>query len=125
MRCLFFLGDALNQEIYEETVKSERRTEDITLFDLKAASKEEFYEKCEKRLKCFLDALTAKKKSENDNINFKSNVIENICKARNSKFVSEVGLKETMVSNLASGKSRHSSQVFSKQAEQSQTRDFL
>lgn len=110
-----FLGDALNQEIYEESLKSERRTEDITLFDLKAASKEEFYEKCEKRLKCFLDALTAKKKSENDNINFKSNVIENICKARNSKFVSEVGLKEHMVSYLASGKSRHSSQVFSKQ----------
>ena len=43
-----FLGDALNQEIYEESVKSERRTEDITLFDLKAASKEEFYQKCEK-----------------------------------------------------------------------------
>ena len=45
-----FLGDALNQEIYEESVKSERRTEDITLFDLKAASKEEFYEKCEKKI---------------------------------------------------------------------------
>ena len=35
-----FLGDALNQEIYEESLKSEKRTEDITLFDLKAASKE-------------------------------------------------------------------------------------
>ena len=35
--------------------------------------------------------------------------------ARNSKFNSAVGIKEHMVAYLASGKSRHTSQVFSKQ----------
>ena len=36
-------------------------------------------------------------------------------KARNGKYISEAGLKEHMVSYLASKKARHSSQIFSKQ----------
>ena len=53
--------------------------------------------------------------STNDNLNFKSNAYENILKARNSKFVCTIGMKEHMVVYLSSGKSHHASQVFSKQ----------
>lgn len=51
----------------------------------------------------------------NENLNFKSNAYENILKARNGKFISEAGIKEHMVTYLASGKSRHASQKNSNQ----------
>ena len=64
----------------------------------------------------FIDALTARKVyTNNECVNFKYNAYENILKARNSKFVSDVGLKEHMVSYLSSGKAIHNTQVFSKQ----------
>ena len=75
------------------------------------ANKTVFYNSCDDRLKCFIDALTARNMNSNDDLNFKSNVYENMLKARNSKFVSEIGIKEHMLS----GKSLHASQVFSKQ----------
>ena len=63
--------------------------------------------------------MTAKsretRRDDNDNVNFKYNAYENILKARNSYFISDVGLKEHMVSYLSSGKARHNTQVFSKQ----------
>ena len=52
---------------------------------------------------------------KDNNLNYKSNVYENILKARNSKYVSKVGLKEHMVTYLSSNKSRNSTEVFSKQ----------
>ena len=83
-------------------------------------SKSELYNNCNERLRCFIDSLTVKKfskfnQSTNDNLNFKSNAYENILKARNSKFVWMIGMKEHMVVYLSSGKSHHASQVFSKQ----------
>ena len=43
------------------------------------------------------------------------NVIENIYKARNFNFVSDVGISESVISYFASDKSKHNSQVISKQ----------
>ena len=63
-----------------------------------------------------MHSLTAKKKYGGDEcVNFKYNAVENIFKARNAKYVSDIGLKEHMVSYLSSEKAIHSSQVFSKQ----------
>ena len=75
----------------------------------------DLYNKCDERLQSFIDALTARLKSDHENINFKANIYDNILKARNSKYFSPSGVKEHMVSYLSSGKSMHTSQVFSKQ----------
>ena len=48
-----------------------------------------------------------------ENLNFKSNVYENILKARNQYYCSKTGLKEYMVSYLASGKAIYAGQVLS------------
>ena len=109
-----YLGNCLNDDMYKASTTTGRNLSDMNLEDLKEAKKCEFYHKCDKRLKSFLDHLT-KKQYHDENVNFKSNVYENILKARNSKYVSKVGLKEHMVTYLASGKSRHATQVFSKQ----------
>ena len=83
--------------------------------DLKALNKTSFYESTDKRLKVFIHKLTEKTSYVKENMDFKSNAYENILKARNGKFISEAGIKEHMVTYLASGKSRHSTQIFSKQ----------
>ena len=57
------------------------------------------------RLKAFIDSLTTKTVYNNEDINFKSNVYENILKSRNHMYVSKVGLNEHMVAYLSSGKS--------------------
>ena len=113
---LSFLGHSLNDIVYNATKNLQIRHSDFNLDDLKTANKKEFYKASDKRLQSFIDNLTQKKEQpDNENINFKSNIVENILKARSKNYVSEVGLKEHMVSYLASGKSIHSSQIFSKQ----------
>ena len=111
-----FLGHSLNEVVYNATKNLQIRHSDFNLDDLKTANKKQFYKASDKRLQSFIDNLTQKKQqSDNENINFKSNIVENILKARCKNYVSEAGLKEHMVSYLASGKSIHSSQIFSKQ----------
>ena len=112
---LAFQGYSLNKEIYEASKQNDKAAYNLNLNDLKTSKKSEFYENCDGRLKSFIDNLTNKEQYENDNLNFKSNIYENILKARNNKFTSKVGLKEHMVVYLASGKAMHASQVFSKQ----------
>ena len=109
-----FLGNSLNEIVYNATMKK-RATIDLTLEDLKVANKVDLYKSCDIRLQCFIDKICALQRSQVENINYKANVYENICKGRNSKYVSEVGVKEHMVVYLSSGKSIHASQVFSKQ----------
>ena len=96
----------------QQTIKNIQK---LSIKDLKNATKDKLYGECDERLKNFIDCLTERKITANDNIAFKSNIYENILKARNNKYVSVVGLKEHMVVYLASGKSCHASQVFSKQ----------
>ena len=48
-------------------------------------TKQDSYEKCDKRLTNFIDALTSKAKGETiDCTNFKYNAYDNLLKARNS-----------------------------------------
>ena len=113
---LALLGDSLNEIMYEASKNTANHAKDLDLDKLCATNKKEFYQTCDIRLKNFIDSLTAKKVNDNtDCVNYKYNVYENILKARNSKFVSDVGVKEHMVSYLSSNKSIHNSQVFSKQ----------
>ena len=111
-----FLGDSLNETIYEESKNKCKHAQDLDIGQLQEKNKSEFYKNCDKRVTSFLNALTARQVNTNSNcVNFKYNAYENILKARNSKFISEIGLKEHMVSYLASGKAIHNTQVFSKQ----------
>ena len=110
-----FLGCSLNDIMYRASTDKSIKARDLTLEDLKTANKVEFYNACDIRLKAFIDSLTAKTVYNNEDTNFKSNVYENLLKSRNHKFVSTVGLKEHMVAHLSSGKSMHTTQVFSKQ----------
>ena len=115
-----FLGYSLNEDIYKLSTENNKYAKYLSIDDLKNSSKSELYNNCDGRLKFFIDALTERKKSKlnqstNDNLNFKSNAYENILKARNSKFLCTLGMKEHMVVYLSSGKSHHASQVFSKQ----------
>ena len=109
-----FLGNALNDDLYKESTKSDISAQDLNLEDLKKSSKIDFYKSSDIRLQSFINSLTERKRSACDNSNFKYNVYENLLKARNSKFNSAVGIKEHMVAYLASGKARHTNQVFSK-----------
>ena len=111
-----FLGDSLNATIYDESKKNCKQAKDLDIGQLREKNKSDFYKNCDKRVTSFIDSLTARQVNTNsDCVNFKYNAYENILKARNSKFISEVGLKEHMVSYLASGKAIHNTQVFSKQ----------
>ena len=108
------LGNSLNKTVYEASQRHENE-EEANLKNLQNINKENFYAECDVRLASFIDAITAKQNINENNLNFKSNVYENILKARNTKYVSKVGLKEHMVTYLSSNKSRNSTQVFSKQ----------
>ena len=110
------LGNSLNKTVYEASRRHENE-EEANLKNLQNINKENFYAECDVRLTSFIDAITAKQNIniKENNLYFKSNVYENILKARNTKYVSKVGLKEHMVTYLSSNKSRNSTQVFSKQ----------
>ena len=113
-----FLGSSLNDDLKVKSVESIKKCSDLSINNLKKATKEKLYDECDGRLKNFIDSLTQKKwiNSEvENNTHNKANAYENLLKARNSKYVSDIGLKEHMVVYLASGKSMHASQVFSKQ----------
>ena len=112
---LALVGSTLNESLLDSAKKSEVFCKDLNLEHLKKASKEEFYQSCDLRLKSFIDHITVRSRSSSDNENFKSNVYENLLKARHSKFFSHVGVKEHLVVYLASGKSRYASQIFAKQ----------
>ena len=91
-----FLGHCLNSDIYEESIlMTEKLVWSLTLvFNWKAIKKKIFYDRCDSRLNSFIDNLTENASYKNDNQNFKSNINDNILKARNGKYISEVGLKE-------------------------------
>ena len=118
------LGKQLNCELYEATKCSDNGAAKLNLENLKKSSKADFYKSCDNRLQSFIDSITEHQKRTCDNLNWKSNIYENLLKARNKQFNSVVGIKEHMVSYLDSGKSMQTSQVFSKQGGKS-TRPVL
>ena len=56
-----FLGSSLNENIYKRTTNNEKHSKDLSLEDLKTATKEKLYDECEGRLKNFIDCLTERK----------------------------------------------------------------
>ena len=118
------LGKELNGVLYNASKQSQISSTELNLESLKNSNKSDFYNSCDDRLKSFIDSITDRPQSLFDNINWKSNIYENFLKARNKLFNSAVGIKEHMVSYLDSGKSRHTSQVFSRQGGKS-TRPVL
>ena len=78
-------GNSLNKTIFEAS----RRHENADESDLKIlqnTNKESFYGECDERLSSFIDAITAKQYVKDNNLNYKSNVYENILKARKKIF---------------------------------------
>jgi hypothetical protein len=116
VKLLFLLYGDFDNDQQADTLALLGDTLNETIDKLCVTNKKEFHQTCDIRLENFIDSLTAKKVNDNtDCVNNKCNVYENILKARNSKFVSDVGVKEHMVSYLSSVKSIHNTQVFSKQ----------
>ena len=110
------LGLSLNKVLYE--ISDNETSSDLNLADLMNYKKEAFYESLDPRLKAFVDSITEKsgnRKNNHDNKNFKINAVENLMKARNNNHVSVSGVREHIVAYLSSGKSRHVTQLFSKQ----------
>ena len=60
---LAFIGDSLNQNIYEASTKNIKNASTLNLDDLKVASKSDFYDTCDQRVKYFIDNLTKKSKN--------------------------------------------------------------
>ena len=78
------LGLSLNRDLYKSSKENNTFSKDLDLEQLKRASKVTFYESCDIRLKNFIDYITECERSTSENVNFKSNVYENLLKARNS-----------------------------------------
>ena len=122
-QCTFFkmLGQKFNKLILEDSQKLHERVKSMTLVDLSNVTKVNRYLESDQRLQSFFNEMTKKTgcyrgdKYVHDNTNEKYNVIENIYKARNFNFVSDVGISESVISYFASDKSKHNSQVISKQ----------
>ena len=114
-RVFALLGNSLNSVVFEASQNKVKFANEFDIDLLKSANKLEFYRSCDNRLQSFIDQITANIKYQNDDVNFKANIYENILKARNNKFVSKAGVKEHLVVYLSSGKSEHASQIFSKQ----------
>ena len=87
----------------------------VTMKELNEHSKKNMYNLTIPRLKNFIDAITATRRSKTNNFNFKANVVENLLKARNWNFLSHTGLKEHLSTFLATGKNKLTSQVMCKQ----------
>ena len=125
-QCNFFalLGHSMNSDLYAASTNSTKSAMNLNFNDLKGANKSELYETCDPRLRSFINHLTTTPRQMSDNVLFKANAYENLLKARNSKYFSASGIKEHLAVYLSSGKSRHSSQIFSKQGGKS-TRPIL
>ena len=100
-KLLAYIGHGLNQSLYKSSKQNVKPAMMLNLNDLKKVTKSEFYATCDRRLQSFIDNLTHKARYSNDDDNFKTNIFENMLKARNQKYASEVGIKEHMVVYLA------------------------
>ena len=109
------LGKLLNKSVYRENSKS---SESLDLEKLQQNSKKELFGEIDPRLCSFINSLTERtgnNQQRKNNLVFKMNAVENLIKARNTNFTSITGLREHLVAYIASNRSRHVTQVFSKQ----------
>ena len=112
------LGDKLNDALFKQT-KEENDIQKIDLQKLLQTSSTDPFENADPRLKAFIRAaVKTNERFENENkknkrLVFCSNIVENMLKARNLKFVSLSGLAVLTLVYIFSGRSRQTCSLFS------------
>ena len=121
-QCKFLesVGQTLNASVLTSSMNVQEQTRLLTFKDLCEISKQSLIDSCDKRIISFLKALTDKRNANNqkyhhDNSNEIANLVDNLYKARDSKFYSPSGAREALIVYLSSSKSDDSTQVISKQ----------
>ena len=114
------LGKELNNVLYEQT-KESTKIQDIDLLELLKTSSKDMFENADNRLKSFIFAAVKTDERNNRNhdsrnvkrMGFCSNIVENLLKARNLKFVSLSGLALQTLVYILSGRSKQTCNLFS------------
>ena len=114
------LGKELNDVLYEKT-KESSPIKDIDLLELLNTSSKNLFENADYRLKAFISAAVKTDEQNNRNLEsrnlkrmgFCSNIVENLYKARNLKFVSLSGLALQTLVYILSGRSKQTCNLFS------------
>ena len=112
------LGDKLNDALFKQT-KEEIDVQKVDLQKLLQTSPTDPFEKADPRLKAFIRAAVktnerfANETKNNKRLVFCSNVVENMLKARNLKYVSLSGLAVLTLVYIFSGRSRQTCSLFS------------
>ena len=112
------LGDKLNDVLFQQT-KEDIDIQKVDLEKLLKTSSTDAFENADPRLKAFIYAAVkpnerfATENKNNKRLVFCSNVVENMLKARNMKFVSLPGLAVLTLVYIFSGRSRQTCSLFS------------
>ena len=112
------LGYKLNDALFKQT-KEEIDVQRVDLQQLLQTSSTDPFENADPRLKAFIRAAVkpnerfANENKNNKRLVFCSNVVENMLKARNLKFVSLSGLAVLTLVYIFSGRSRQTCSLFS------------
>ena len=112
-------GKAMNQPLLEVSEKFRYKAKNFCFQDLSCASKRSFLDQCDKRILSFIDGLTERtykyKQYQHDTLNEKFNIYDNLLKARNFNYVSDVRVREGIIAFISSSKSFDATTVLSKQ----------
>ena len=112
-------GKAMNQPLLEVSEKFRYKAKNFCFQDLSCASKRSFLDQCDKRILSFIDGLTERtykyKQYQHDTLNEKFNIYDNLLKARNFNYVSDVSVREGIIAFISSSKSFDATTVLSKQ----------
>ena len=112
------LGNEMNKGLFE-TTKEKIDIQNIDIEKLLKTSSRDLYGNADQRLRAFIDAAVktneryANETKNNKRIVFCSNVIENLLKARNLKYVSQSGLTVLTLVYILSGRSKQACNLFS------------
>ena len=111
-------GKELNTVLYEQT-KSKIDIQNMDIEKLLKSSSRDLFNNADERLKSFVSAAVktderrANEEKESKRMVFCSNIIENILKARNLKYVSPSGLSVLTLVYILSNRSKQACQLFS------------
>ena len=112
-------GKTMNHTVLELSEKLRYKTKEFCFQDLSSVSKNTFLDQCDQRILSFIDGLTEKSnkynKYQHDIFNEKFNIYDNLLKARNHNYVSDVSMREGIIAFISSSKSFDTTTVFSKQ----------
>ena len=111
-------GKELNTALYEQT-KSKIDIQNMDIEKLLNSSSSDLFKNADERLQSFVSAAVktderrANEEKESKRMVFCSNIIENLLKARNLKYVSPSGLSVLTLVYILSGRSKQACQLFS------------